>query len=201
VVSKRCPHCFRLFCEKGIGTHIWRKHTEEGRAHRFPAWNKGLTKESDKRMKSISDAMKLAHKEGRAKVYFPSWLGRRHKPETIVKLSKAMRKAIAEGRGNIWKGTPSYPEKFFMKVIENEFKDKAYKFNLRQGRYKIDFAWVDKMKCIEIDGEQHNFSKQKDEERDEFLGSKGWNILRIKWIDLFNNTKKWIRIANKFVGK
>jgi len=50
-----------------------------------------------------------------------------HLPVTKDKMSKAMKKAHAEGRAhNIgtsrWNNEPSWPEQFFMKVIENEFQ-------------------------------------------------------------------------------
>lgn len=55
----KCPHCNKGFGKKGIFTHIWRNHTEEGKTHSLvkrPArewhisWNRGLTKENDLRV-------------------------------------------------------------------------------------------------------------------------------------------------------
>lgn len=57
---------------------------------------------TDSRKKRISESMKKAHEEGRA------W-------------------NIGKSR---WNNEPSYPEKFFMKVIENEFQDKGYIRNI-----------------------------------------------------------------------
>lgn len=67
-----------------------------------------------------------------------------------------MKKAAAQGRNKGWAATrtkgKSYPEEFFIKVIENEFADKNYKFNLPFYTWKLDFAWPSKKICIEIDG-------------------------------------------------
>jgi len=76
------------------------------------------------------------------------------------KISKYMKLAHLEGRAwNIgksrWNNQPSYPEKWFMEVIKNEFFDKNYSYEHPLGIYSLDFAWIHKNKCIEIDGEQH----------------------------------------------
>jgi very-short-patch-repair endonuclease len=129
--------------------------------------------------------------------------------ETKKKISEAMKKAHAEGRAwNIgksrWNNTPSYPEQFFMKVIENEFEDKDYENELPFHRFSLDFAWIHKKRVIEIDGSQHErFQeyKERDEKKDELLKSEGWEVLRIQWKDMFHNTKVWTKHAKDFIDK
>jgi very-short-patch-repair endonuclease len=90
-----------------------------------------------------------------------------------------------------------------MRVIENEFNDKNYKREFPFSIYSLDFAWVEKKKCIEIDGEQHHrFEeyRERDKRKDNTLRDSGWDILRIEWKKMFKDTKKWIKIANDFVG-
>lgn len=128
--------------------------------------------------------------------------------DTRNKISESMIKAHSEDRAwNIGKNRqnskPSYPESFFMRVIENEFSDKKYEREFPMGRYSLDFAWEHKKKAIEIDGEQHErFEdyKNRDKEKDNFCEKQGWEILRIRWIDLFNETKKYIGIAKEYIG-
>ena len=89
-----------------------------------------------------------------------------------------------------------------MKVINNEFEDKNYRRECPVWIYSIDFAWEDKKKGIEIDGEQHerfDDYKERDNRKDEFLRNNGWKILRIKWRDMYADPKKWIEIAYKFI--
>ena len=100
-------------------------------------------------------------------------------------------------------GKKSYAEEFFSKVIENEFDDKNYIFNYHFGRYWLDFAWLEKRKCIEIDGSQHKrylYQIENDKRKDSLLIQNNWEILRIDWKDLFNNTKEIVKKAKDFIG-
>jgi len=123
------------------------------------------------------------------------------------KISKSMKIAHKEGRAwNIgmsrWNNEASYPENFFMKVIENEFIDKNYKREFPIGIYSSDFCWEHLKKVIEIDGEQHQrFAeiKERDERKDVFLESMGYKVLRIPWIEMMNNSKAKIKEAYEFI--
>lgn len=126
---------------------------------------------------------------------------------TKDKISKSMKIAHGEGRAwNIgksrWNNEPSYPEKFFMKVIENEFEDKQYIREFPFIKYSIDFAWPHLKMAIEIDGEQHErFPEyaERDRLKDELLIENGWKILRISWKELYNNTKEKIQESKEFI--
>jgi very-short-patch-repair endonuclease len=126
---------------------------------------------------------------------------------TKNKISNGMHIAALEGRNKGWttsrlgENRKSYPEEFFTKVIENEFEDKNYQYNYPFYTWKLDFAWIDKKKCIEIDGSQHEEQKQKESDirKDKKLIEEGWQVLRIKWKDLFNEPKKYINKANSFI--
>ncbi len=123
------------------------------------------------------------------------------------KISESMIKAHKSGKAwNIgksrWNNKKSYPEIFFTKVIENEFLDKNYISEFNVGIYSIDFAWVDKKLAIEIDGEQHQRFQDiidRDKRKDDFLIMNEWKVLRIKWKDICNESKKWINIAYNFI--
>ena len=58
-----------------------------------------------------------------------------------------------------------------------------YARELKVDRFFIDFAFLDKMLAIEIDGQQHNLPERKalDERKDQTLLSLGWHVIRIKW--------------------
>jgi len=134
--------------------------------------------------------------------------GSKRSIEIKRKLSESLKKAYAEGRHNNdgfkqkRNGNRSWPERWFEKVIQNEFDDKNVEYELGCGRYWIDFAWCDKQKAIEIDGDQHLRwdRSESDRRKDEFLKSKGWQILRIKWKEAYADPKKWINIAKNFIG-
>ena len=185
--SAHCGHCV----SKGR-----KPHGAFGKDRKEP-WNKGLTKETSAK---IYESSLKNSKTKRGKKKKP--LSDEHKR----KISESMRIAHKEGRAhNIgscrWNNTPSYPEEFFMRIIDNEFNDKNYIREHPFGKYSIDFAWLDKKKAIEIDGQQHENPDSiiHDKQKDEFIISNGWEVLRIKWKDMFNDTKKWIDISRNFI--
>jgi very-short-patch-repair endonuclease len=47
--------------------------------------------------------------------------------------------------------------------------------------YKLDFAHCNLRLCVEIDGASHRFAgrKERDDQKDEFLRSQGWQVLRL----------------------
>lgn len=207
-----CPHCGKEYAKNGIGSHIWRNHTEEGQKFdpnrgyqngtRKP-WDKGLTKETDERVRKRAETFRKNFESGEIENW---WLNREHTDETKKKISESMKNAHKERRAhNIgecrWKCEPSYPEKFFINVIKNEFQDQNYIREYYILGYSLDFAWVDKKLEIEIDGEQHEKIENQihDQQRDKILEDNGWKTLRIKWKDMFNNPKKYIKIAFDFI--
>lgn len=134
-------------------------------------------------------------------------IGHKLSAETKLKVSNSMKKAIAEGRAKGWASTKqnkngmSYPELWFENVINNEFIDKNYEYNMQFFKYKLDFAWPHKKKCIEIDGSQHDLPERKlsDSNKDKLLKENNWKILRLKWVYIFNNTKEAIKLAKDFI--
>ena len=68
--------------------------------------------------------------------------------------------------------------------------------------FSWDFAWVDKKKCIEIDGDQHQRFQEyidRDKRKDSKLLEEGWKVLRLIWKDVFKEPKKFIKIAKDFI--
>lgn len=135
---------------------------------------------------------------------------RRASEETKKKISASMKKAHAEGRAhNIgecrWNNEPSYPEKWFIKVLKNEFgfeKDKDYKTEYFFHKQFLDFAWPERKLCIEVDGQQHErFPERKlnDAKKDKNLKAENWKLLRIKWSDIYNNTQECIQQILSFL--
>ena len=80
----------------------------------------------------------------------------------------------------------SYPEKFFIKVFENN--NLYSKFTIKEkysyGKYFIDFLFVEIKLVVEIDGEQHFKTEESikyDEERDFYFINHGFKVYRIRW--------------------
>jgi very-short-patch-repair endonuclease len=96
----------------------------------------------------------------------------------------------------------SYPEKFFIEVMNNNdlFKRFKIKEKFSYGKYFIDFLFIELKLIVEIDGEQHFKSDESikhDGIRDEYFLSEGFKIYRIRWKNLFHNTKSEI---NEFLS-
>lgn len=67
-----CLDCNKQYSKAGIGTHYWRNHTEVGKnftanndvLHSKPAWNKGLTAETDERVKLYVEKATFSLRKG-----------------------------------------------------------------------------------------------------------------------------------------
>ena len=206
-----CPYCGKHYSKYGIKCHIWRTH---GEGQNFNpnsgyqtgqriAWNKGLTKQTDQRVKKTGESYHNRILNGSI---IPPQLGKPLSDQHKKKVSEGMKKAHKEGRAwNIgmsrWNSEMSYPQKFFTLVIANQFEDKDYIHQLPVGKYSLDFAWLQKKKCIQIDGQQHLKPDAviHDKERDEYLRQQGWKILRISWKDMCSSFKQYIGIAKQFI--
>jgi len=142
--------------------------------------------------RSISEASKLSNK------LYPKKLSE----ETKNKISITRKKYLMENPDKVpyllnhsSKG-PSYPEKYFDEVFNCEFEYEKY---LQVGIYHIDFAVIDKMIAIEVDGEQHYLDRkivESDKRKNKYLIENGWDIIRIRWSDYqkMNRTEKEIYI-------
>lgn len=173
--------------------------------HKRKSWNKGKTKYTDERILKCSQEYTRKVKLGEIKLYFK---GRHLSEEHKKKISEGMKLAHKENRAhNI--GTcrrnceHSWPEKWFIQVLHNEFgleENIDYFTEFVFERYSLDFAWPDKKFCIEIDGEEHErFEEcvQRDKRKNRALKQAGWDLIRIKWKNCFNNPKKTILVVRK----
>ena len=197
----KCDQCGMEFKSRSL----MYKHKHQNHPKRGPSWNSGLTKDIDSRIAKGVETRKKHIANGSVVNY---WTGKSLPREMRKKISDSMKKAHAEGRAhNIgecrWNNEPSWPEKWFMQVIANEFADKNYVRERPFHRFSLDFAWEHKKKCIEIDGKQHEvFQEQieRDLRKNELLKKDGWQLLRLRWSDIYREPKKYIRIAKEFIG-
>lgn len=79
-------------------------------------------------------------------------------------------------------------------MLWEEIKNKKLGFKFRRQHiievFVPDFVCLGKMLIIEVDGEIHEKQKEHDKERDDYLKSLGYNILRFKNEDIENRLKK-----------
>jgi very-short-patch-repair endonuclease len=89
------------------------------------------------------------------------------------------------------KNNISYPEKIFLdKITEIEW-NKKYTIirELSVFPFFIDFAFMNEMVAVEIDGSQHLLAERKlrDDKKDEVLIDNGWTIIRVTEKEIKNN--------------
>ena len=119
--------------------------------------------------------------------------------DTKIKISEAMKKLSNDGKLQGWlinkdENRRSYPEKFFIKLMEmNDLYSKyTIKEKLSFDKYFLDFALLEIKIDIEIDGQQHFVTPeaiQHDLIRDKYLIDHGWRVYRITWLRLRENPK------------
>ena len=65
----------------------------------------------------------------------------------------------------------------------------GYKFRRQHpiDNYILDFYCYEKNLNIEIDGKDHEYYKEDDDKRDEYMRYKGIKVIRYKAVDIFNN--------------
>jgi len=98
----KCPYCEKEYTKRGIATHIWRTHGE-GKNYVFKekayklgkkiAWNKGLTKETDERIKKSSETL-----SNNTKGKNNHWFGKHHTSETKEQIGDKLSRNNKGGR-------------------------------------------------------------------------------------------------------
>jgi hypothetical protein len=92
----KCPHCNKEFAKNGIATHIWKNHTIEGQNHNpnigfingtRKGWNKGLTKDTDIRVKKSGETYSKKCKSGEIPNPFKN---KKHTKLSCEKMSKSV---------------------------------------------------------------------------------------------------------------
>ena len=116
--------------------------------------------------------------------------------EVKEKLRNKQKQRIKNGTFKGWqkRNITSYPEKFFMKVLDNN-NIKYIREDFSTKKYFLDFliCLSNGIKIdLEIDGKQHEQleRKSKDLIRDEYLTKNGFIVYRIKWNKITNDNGK-----------
>ena len=111
-----------------------------------------------------------------------------HSLETRKKISESRIKYLLENPDKIpyklnhYSKGPSYPEIYWKQILDNN--NIKYEEQFQVGTYTLDFAFLDLMIDLEIDGDQHYLDERvinSDIRRNSILYSKGWKIIRIRW--------------------
>lgn len=180
-----------------------RQHRADVHKTKRQSWCKGLTKETNESLRHSSETLKHRYHSGDL---IHSFTGRHLSEEHKRKISESMKAAQKDGKAhNIgqcrWERKHSYPEEWLIGVIANEFSDKQYICEMSFHRFALDFAWIHKKKCIEMDGGWHDRPDQQERDRckDELLKQEGWQVLRMPWKEVLKDKQGWIAKAKEFI--
>ncbi len=101
-----------------------------------------------------------------------------HKRTTpkIFERAKALHRDMTEAESRLWKHLRAH-----------RMGDVHFRRQHAIGNYIVDFCAPRRKLIIELDGSQHLEQEEYDEERSEFLKSKGYKILRFWNNDVMNN--------------
>jgi very-short-patch-repair endonuclease len=104
----------------------------------------------------------------------------------ITAIAKILRKRSTEAEKMLW----------------NSLRAKqphGHKFRRQEpvGRFIVDFVCYEKKLVIEVDGGQHAAQKQGDEERDNWLASQGFNVLRFWDNEILGNIEGVMEVISK----
>lgn len=182
--TKKCKKLFEIKDEI-INLYINENYSIKELRTKFKVQSGDIKNILGDKIRTLSDAAKVAHKKY---------------PEKYVHSDKT-KKILSEKRLNFMKNNPektawrlsnvSYPEKLFIEYIELIGFDKKFSI-IREYPifpYFIDFAFVNEMVAIEIDGSQHLLPerKERDNNKDRLLNELGWLVIRISEKEIKNN--------------
>lgn len=88
--------------------------------------------------------------------------------EKILSYAKELRKNMTDFENKLW---------FYLRA--KRFMGLKFKRQVPIGKYIVDFLCTDNNYIIELDGSQHLEQVEYDTEREKYLNSKGYKIIRI----------------------
>lgn len=99
------------------------------------------------------------------------------RPRPLTKFCKKLRNSQTDAEKRLW---------FFLRKSDLGVK---FRRQFAIGDYIVDFCSLEKRVVIELDGGQHQQSKEADVARDKFLVERGYSVLRFWNHDVLENTK------------
>lgn len=210
----KCAECDEVYSNKGIGTHYWRKHTEEGQNfenehitdnsnlldENGEVWSKGLTKEDHPSIQKQAEKLSEMYSEdpknhpmyGQSHTEeFKEWKSEQMSEFYEENPEKHPNRVLAGNRSEM-----TYPEK----LVSEKLKELGYEFvhNKKILKYYPDFLLTEHDVIIEVDGERwHSSEEQKeyDRKRDERLENEGYDVYRIPAKNVIDNLNKVLNLV------
>jgi len=108
-----------------------------------------------------------------------------------------MREVLTQAAKRLRKDSTFAERKLWHFLRTKQFS--AHKFRRQEpiGRYVVDFVSCEVKVVIELDGGQHAHEQAKDQERDQWLESQGFKVLRFWNNDIMSNMTGVLEIIRK----
>lgn len=186
-LGQHIPKCERLSLIKDeiINLYVNENYSVRDLRNKFKLQSGDIKTVLGDKIRSLSEANKLARKK------YPE--NYKHSEETKKRLRNIRLEFMKNNpEKTAWRlSNVSYPEKLFIEYIEKNGLDKKYSI-IREYSvfpYFIDFAFVNQMVAIEIDGSQHLLPERKesDDKKDKLLNDLGWFVVRISENEIKTN--------------
>jgi very-short-patch-repair endonuclease len=106
---------------------------------------------------------------------------------SLLDNAKSLRRNLTDAEQKLW-----------YHLRAHRFMGRKFKRQKPLGRYVVDFICLEEKLVIELDGGQHAENLEYDQERDAWLRSQGYTVLRFWNIELMNETEsvlEGIRLA------
>ena len=87
---------------------------------------------------------------------------------------------------------PTKAEEILWKSLRNHGSEHHFRRQHIIGNFIVDFLCLEKSLVIEVDGDIHDYQKQDDQERTEFLEQQGFRVLRFKNEEIMGGVEKVI---------
>ena len=100
-----------------------------------------------------------------------------------ISRAKKLRKTSTEAEKKIWS-----------MLRRHRFSGKKFKRQQPIGHYIVDFVCFERQLIIEIDGGQHSDNVEKDQQRDDWLITQGYKVLRFWNNDVIKNIETVLEV-------
>jgi len=107
-------------------------------------------------------------------------------PSNLTPLAKQLRKKETQAERLLWN-----------KLRSKQITGTKFRRQQPMGSIIVDFVSFDKMIVIELDGGQHARAKKRDANRDRWLKSKGYTVLRLWNNEVFENLEGVLEVIRR----
>jgi very-short-patch-repair endonuclease len=186
-LKQHVKKCEKLFSVKGevIRLYVDESYSVKDLRKKFKLQSDDIKKILGNKVRSASESGKLAYKK------YPEKFKHTEESKKILR-EKRLEFMRNNPEKTAWRlSNVSYPEKLCIEYIEKNGIDKKYSIVREYSVYPyfIDFAFVNEMVAIEIDGSQHLLPERKesDDKKDKLLNELGWLVIRVSEKEIKTN--------------